>query len=160
MEGTSKHPFPACCWLHLTYIKCRSRTILLLNEKDQDIRKIGYERFSDLALISMHYKERVPTTMKFARHLCRPIPENCFKHPYLTIVVHRSSNSCNRNLINTTQFYVVLILITKMRWRLGRSPRPRWGSLQRSPDHLAGREGYPSRTLSRFNENYLTTPLF
>ena len=109
VEGTSKHPIPACCWLHLTYIKCRSRTILLLNEKDQDIRKIGYERFSDLALISMHYKERVPTTMKFARHLCRPIPENCFKHPYLTIVVHRSSNSCNRNLINTTQFYVVLI---------------------------------------------------
>ena len=61
------------------------------------------EYFSDLALISM--KEYL--LMKFARHSCMPIPENCFKHPYLTIVVHRSSNSCNRNLINATQFYVV-----------------------------------------------------
>ena len=42
------------------------------------------ERFSDQALISMHYKEYL--LMKFARHSCRPIPENCSKHPYLTIV--------------------------------------------------------------------------
>ena len=35
---------PACCWLHITYIKCRSRTIHLLNEKDQDIRKIDFDR--------------------------------------------------------------------------------------------------------------------
>ena len=66
------------------------------------------ERFSDQALIFMHYKERLYLLMKFARNSYRPIPENCFKHPYLTIVVHRSSNSCNRNLINTTQFYVVV----------------------------------------------------
>ena len=29
------------CWLHITYIKCRNRTFLLLNEKDQDVGKIG-----------------------------------------------------------------------------------------------------------------------
>ena len=66
------------------------------------------ECFSDLSLISMHYIKKEYLLMKFARYSCRPIPENCFKHPYLTIVLHRSSNSCNRNLINTTQFYVVL----------------------------------------------------
>ena len=64
------------------------------------------ECFSDLALISMHYKERVPAD-EICKAFVQAHPRNCFKHPYLTIVVHRSSNSYNRNLINTTQFYVV-----------------------------------------------------
>ena len=37
-------PFPACCWLHIAFIKCRSKTIRLLIEKDQDKRKIGHDR--------------------------------------------------------------------------------------------------------------------
>ena len=49
-------------------------------------RSVMTERFSDLALISMRYKKKEYLLMKFARHSCRPIPENCFKHPYLTIV--------------------------------------------------------------------------
>jgi len=31
------------------------------------------------------------------------------------------------------------------RWRLGLRPRPRWGSLQRSPDPLAGLRGPTSK---------------
>ena len=33
----------------------------------------------------------------------------------------------------------------KIRFRLGLCPRPRWGSLQRSPDPLAGFEGPTSK---------------
>ena len=47
------------------------------------------ERFSDLALISMHYKERVPAD-EICKAFVQANPRNCFKHPYLTIV---SSNS-------------------------------------------------------------------
>jgi len=33
----------------------------------------------------------------------------------------------------------------QIRFRLGLSPRPRWGSLQRSPDTLAGFKGATSK---------------
>ena len=41
-----------------------------------------------------HYKEKVPVSVD---EICEHIPENCFKHK---IVVHKSSNSYNRNLLN------------------------------------------------------------
>ena len=54
------------------------------------------EHFSDLALISMHYKERVPV-----QGICAvPSQKTASSIPYLMIVVHRSRNSCNRKLIN------------------------------------------------------------
>jgi len=37
------------------------------------------------------------------------------------------------------------ILRLKIRFRLGLRPRPRWGSLQRSPNPLAGFEGLTSK---------------
>ena len=44
------------------------------------------ERYSDLALISMYYKEIVP--IDEICKSCMPIPANSFKHLYLMIVVH------------------------------------------------------------------------
>ena len=59
-----------------------------------------------------HYKEKVPAVS--VDEICEHIPENCFKHK---IVVHKSSNSYSRNLLNYLihkniytifmQFYVV-----------------------------------------------------
>ena len=56
-----------------------------------------------LALISMHActikkKYLLPVTLPVrVDEICEHIPENCFKH---SIVVHKSSNSCSRKLLN------------------------------------------------------------
>ena len=50
--------------------------------------------------------------------------------------------------------------LRKKRWLLGLRPRPRWGSLQRSPVPLAGREGYPRSVPSPGRRgNHLCWPL-
>ena len=54
--------------------------------------------FSDLALISMHYKKRVPVD-EICRAFAQAHPRKLFQASYLMIVVHRSRNSCHRNLI-------------------------------------------------------------
>ena len=93
------------------------------------------KRFSDLALISMHYKESVPVD-EICKAFVQAHPRQLFKHPYLKIVVHRSSISCNRNCVGD------------------------WEAYSAPPDPLAGWEGYPSHTLPCFNEYYLTTSPF
>ena len=64
--------------------------------------------------------------------ICMHIPEKCFKHPYMTIAVQRSSNSftCNRKLLNflihektyTISIFARSFMVIKKRWRLGLRP--------------------------------------
>ena len=52
----------------------------------------------------MHYKERVPVD-EICKAFVQAHPGQLFQASLFDDC--RSSNSCNRNLINTTQFYVV-----------------------------------------------------
>ena len=72
----------------------------------------------------------------------------CIEHIAAELLICSSPASiCN--YIFSAVFYVLLgCFLRKNRWLLGRSPRPRWGSLQRSPAPPSWSGGVPpSRTL-------------
>ena len=70
------------------------------------------------------------------------------EHIAAELLICRSPASISNYIFSAVFTYFWGGFLHKKRWVLGRSPRPRWGSLQRSPTPLSWAGGVPpSRTL-------------
>ena len=65
------------------------------------------------------------------------------EHIAAELLICRSPASISNYIFSAVFTYFWGGFLRKKRWLLGLRPRPRWGSLQRSPHPLAGREGCP-----------------
>ena len=72
------------------------------------------------------------------------------EHIAAELLICRSPASNSNYIFSAVFTYFLGGFLRKKRWLLGRSPRPRWGSLQRSPTPPSWAGGVPpSRTLPR-----------
>ena len=70
------------------------------------------------------------------------------EHIAAELLICRSPASISNYIFSAVFTYFLGGFLRKKRWLLGRSPRPRWGSLQRSPTPPSWAGGVPpSRTL-------------
>ena len=81
-------------------------------------------------------------------HVLSTAMHRCIEHIAAELMICQSPASNSNYIFSAVFMYFLGGFLRKKRWLLGRSPRPRWGSLQRSPTPPSWAGGVPpSRTL-------------